>query len=239
MKKQEEYEYKYLRFDHLNFKLAILQQLIFEKKVFKPIYDFGDFCSNGYAQKALEYFKYLPVPAKYAQDITEINVNIDDEIYYEIYPEGTRNVSLYINEISTREITQFSKLKYISFSYETPYINELKKQLRPLKIKVFTARQNGEKPISIKFSILFMILSSLIFGSLGGLIFYQRYKDVEVVFHESAPFEEDQDSVTEDLEDKNIDNSESTITSDYLEDLKKYLNKSKYLDSYIEEKEVD
>lgn len=241
MKKSYDFEYEYLRFDNLNFKLAVLQQLIFEKKVFKPEYDFGDFyeeaygddadydeASEKYAQRALYYFTHLPVPRECAKYITEINATIDNEIYYEIYPEWTGEDIFYINRISQQEVSQFPKLRYITFWYMSDCVDELKKQMRPLKIKVSTARADGEKAVSFWASIALIALLVIILGALGGYIFYQRYANVEVSDGETIVSEEEH-GIFEQSDDTSsgsgfdFDEVEIELQDDVTETVRKYI----------------
>lgn len=241
MKKNYDFEYTYLRFDNLNFKLAVLQQLIFEKKVFKPEYDFGDFyeevyqddadydeACEKYAQRALNYFTYLPVPTEFAKYINEINATIDDEIYYEIYPEWTGEDLFYINRISEQEVTQFPKLKSITFWYMSDCVDELIKQMRPLKIKVSTARADGKKAVSVWTSIVLIALIVIVPGALGGYIFHHRYADVEVFVHEPIVSEEEHGIFKESDDNSNgsesdFDKVEIEIQDDVEEMVKKYI----------------
>lgn len=191
-----------LHFDNINFKLAVLQQLIFEKKLFSPEYDFGDFYEMAYdddadyeeeyekyCARALQYFTYLSVPSEYAESITRIDASIDDDIYYEICPEWDGDDRFYINEISEREAIQFPKLRDITFWYMSDCVEELKKQLKPLKIKVNTARPNGEKTVSLWSSAALLLLPAILCGLLAGLFFAQRYGDIEVTVS-NEPLEE-------------------------------------------------
>ncbi|MGL5259902.1 MAG: DUF6892 domain-containing protein [Lachnospiraceae bacterium] len=243
MKKNYDYESKYLQFDNLNFKLAVLQQLIFEKKVFKPEYDFGDFYEEvynddanydevieKYAQRALFYFTNLSIPGKYAKYITEINATIDDEIYYEIYPEWTGENFFYINRISEREVSQFPKLRYITFLYMSDYVDELKKQMKPLKIKVSTARADQEKAISFWISVLLITFIVSILGILGGFLFYQKYADVEVFEGETETIISEEDhNFFEESEDASSDSEFNSYESktnldESIAELRKFLD---------------
>ena len=175
----------YLYFEHLNFKLAVLQHLIFETKVYKPQYDFGDFYSccdsDLYIRNALQYFEYLAVPAHFARSITELHIDAGNEIYFEIYPDWDgEDCRFDIDTISEREISQFPKLKRIGICCLASDLNRLTRQLKRHNINVFSDRSDSKKHISPVLSLLLMLIMPLIGGGLSGVLFHQKYQNVEV-----------------------------------------------------------
>lgn len=205
-----EFKGESLKFSNLNFKLAVLQQLMFEKKIFLPEYDFEDLytmayaeeadynkASELYAQRVLHYFEELSIPSEFAKDITHIHAAIDDEIYYKIYPEWTGSDIFNINRISQYEVLQFPKLTYLSFWNMSDNVKGLKEQLKPLNVDVYTGSADGGKRSPLWLSASFLLIPTMICGLLSGYYFFQRYGDVKVTTTETyfeqtdLPIEED------------------------------------------------
>lgn len=83
-----------IEFADFNFKLAVIQQLMYEKKRIEPVFDLYEFIKNhsareidieeeGYAfiPEITAYFEALEIDRKYAGEITEISQDGGDEIY--------------------------------------------------------------------------------------------------------------------------------------------------------------
>lgn len=95
----DKYKYKKIEgekieFTDFNFKLAVIQQLMYKKKLIEPAFELYDFVDNykereidieeeGYAfiPEVLEYFKNLEIDKKYAEEIVEIYQDGGDDIY--------------------------------------------------------------------------------------------------------------------------------------------------------------
>ena len=100
-----------LHFDHLNFKLAVIQVLMYDLQVLKPSFDIYDFADRYSTEEidtesmevikpALEYFEALSIPKKYA------------EIYMNIIPQWDGEDGTFdLNELSLSELQQFPNLK--------------------------------------------------------------------------------------------------------------------------------
>lgn len=240
MKKKHDYDtyQSNLRFDNLNFKLAVLQHLIFEKKVFSPNYDFGDFeemyyqedlsmeeCDEAveqYVQHALQYFTYLNVPADLAKHVTELQIDAGDDIYYEINPEWCGEDGMFdVDKISDREISQFPKLKRISFWYMSNNVEELKKQLKAHKVKVeLGAKEIGRgnrTRVSLVAACLCLIIATMGVGGISGKLFLNRYQDYEVIWS-TSPAESDEktelDEITESMGTTSTDKSTQSENED-------------------------
>lgn len=203
MRKKSEFDtyQSELRFDNLNFKLAVLQNLIFEKKVFSPQYEFEGIqdryyeeeyspeeyeeAMERYIREALQYFTYLKVPAEMAKYVTELQITAGDDIYFEIAPEWDGEERLFnVDYISDREIAQFPQLKKISFWYMSDQVEALRKQLKKHRIKVELGQKDASKRIS-GMAALFCILTAAVgMGAVTGGIFANRYRDVEVSWSE-------------------------------------------------------
>ncbi|MEM0997401.1 MAG: hypothetical protein AAGN35_09995 [Bacteroidota bacterium] len=87
----------YLKFTDFNFKLAVLEVLMYDKEVFGEPFRIEDFAESqpeidverdGYAPipQALAYFRELQIPAEHAALIEEIYMDGGNEIYFEICP---------------------------------------------------------------------------------------------------------------------------------------------------------
>ena len=112
-----------LYFDHLNFKLAVIQVLMYDLEVLKPSFDIYDYADQ-YSEEeldtesmevikpALDYFEALSIPKKYADQVKEIYMDGGNEIYMNIIPQWDgEDETLDLNEISLSELQQFPNLK--------------------------------------------------------------------------------------------------------------------------------
>ena len=114
---------KYLHFDNLNFKLAIIQVLMYDLDILKPAFDIFDFSeefseldidteSTELVEPALEYFKNLQISQKYASLVKEIDIDGGNEIFMNLIPQWDGEDSTFdLNEVSLVELKQFPNLK--------------------------------------------------------------------------------------------------------------------------------
>lgn len=111
-----------LVFDTFNFKLAVINELMYNQDVLKPYFDIYDYMAFKKAnwnletdkniRAAVKYFKELPIPASLADHVTEINMDGSDEIYMHISPEWDGEDDRFdFNTLTEAEIKQFTKLK--------------------------------------------------------------------------------------------------------------------------------
>ena len=113
----------FLHFDNLNFKLAIVQTLMYDLKLLEPSFDIYDFADQ-YSEEeidtesmevirpALEYFEALSIPKKYAEEVKEIYMDGGNEIYMNIIPQWDGEDETFdLNELSLSELQQFPNLK--------------------------------------------------------------------------------------------------------------------------------
>ena len=80
-----------LIFDTFNFKLAVIQELMYNQEVLKPYFDIYDYMifkkahwnleTDKNVRAAVSFFKELPIPASLAGLVKEINMDGSDEIY--------------------------------------------------------------------------------------------------------------------------------------------------------------
>ncbi len=115
-----------LEFTDINFKLAVVQKLMYEKELLEPIFDIYRFAelysgnpidtdSDTMIKPALNWFKKLPVPKRLAAEIETLRSDGGDDVYMNIIPQwdGEDDV-FYIKSITPEEIRQFPNLKSVS-----------------------------------------------------------------------------------------------------------------------------
>ena len=112
-----------LHFDNITFKLAIIQVLMYDLEVLKPIFNIFDFAEEAselnidtesmeIIQPALEYMMNLPIPKKYAEQVQEIYMDGGNEIYMNLIPQWDGEDETFdLNEVSLKELQQFPNLK--------------------------------------------------------------------------------------------------------------------------------
>jgi hypothetical protein len=124
---------KYVAFDNLNFKLAVIQVLMYDLEVLKPRFDIYDFAEQSSGEEidtesetiikpALDYFANLPIPADLADKVEEIYMDGGNDIYMNIIPlwDG-EDETFDLDEVSLEEVKQFPNLKkatIVSGNYE-------------------------------------------------------------------------------------------------------------------------
>ncbi len=123
-----------LVFKNLNFKLAVVQHLMYDKGLLEPRFDAYEFAaeytrrkididSEGYEPipEILRWFEKLPVPARLAEYVTELEMDGGDEIYTQICPfwDGEDN-RFSVDSIAESELKQFPKLKRVTLMSSRP-----------------------------------------------------------------------------------------------------------------------
>ena len=121
--KLKETDEELLHFDNINFKLTIIQVLMYDLRVLKPYFDIHDFAeefseeeidteSMEIIQSALDYMIDLPIPKKYAEQVQEIYMDGGNEIYLNLIPQWDgEDDGFDLNEVSLKELQQFPNLK--------------------------------------------------------------------------------------------------------------------------------
>ena len=121
--KLKETDEELLHFDNINFKLTIIQVLMYDLLVLKPYFDIYDFAeefseeeidteSMEIIQPALDYMIDLPIPKKYAEQVQEIYMDGGNEIYLNLIPQWDgEDDGFDLNEVSLKELQQFPNLK--------------------------------------------------------------------------------------------------------------------------------
>ena len=121
--KLKETDEELLHFDNINFKLTIIQVLMYDLRVLKPYFDIYDFAeefseeeidteSIEIIQPALEYMINLPIPKKYAEQVQEIDMDGGNEIYMNLIPQWDGEDETFDhNEVGVEELRQFPNLE--------------------------------------------------------------------------------------------------------------------------------
>ena len=116
-----------LKFKNFNFKLAIIQELMYEQEVLTPKFDVYDFCKD-YAKREIDpedyyfeiipevkkWFKELPIPAHLADKVTQLYFDGGNDIYGQLIPQWDGEDDIfYIKSLTNEELEQFPNLKTI------------------------------------------------------------------------------------------------------------------------------
>ena len=111
-----------LHFDNLNFKLAIIQVLMYDLKLLNTEFDIYDFAdrykedidtdSDTVIESAMSFFKNLEIPKRLAPDVEAIYMDGGNDVYMNIIPQWDgEDGSFDLNEITLTELQQFPNLK--------------------------------------------------------------------------------------------------------------------------------
>ncbi|MBR5917074.1 MAG: hypothetical protein IKZ76_03240 [Lachnospiraceae bacterium] len=136
-----------LVFDTFNFKLAVINELMYNRQILEPYFDIYDFMAFKKAhwnletdkniRAAVDYFKELPIPVRFADYVTEINMDGSDEIYMNIAPEWDGSDERFdFNKLSEAELKQFKNLKKMLIIGNDKDAEKLRKICTPLGIEV-------------------------------------------------------------------------------------------------------
>ena len=112
----------YLQFDNFNFKLAIIQELMYDINVLQPEFDIYEFAkeykgeeidteSDTVIEPALEYFKNLQIPKSLAKEVGAFYMDGGNEVYMNIIPQWDGEDGYFdLNDVSLTELRQFPNL---------------------------------------------------------------------------------------------------------------------------------
>ena len=112
-----------LFFENINLKLAIIQVLMYDLEVLKPVFNIFDFAEEAselnidtesmeIIQPALDYMINLPIPKKYAEQVQEIDMDGGNEIYMNLIPQWDGEDETFdLNEVGVEELRQFPNLE--------------------------------------------------------------------------------------------------------------------------------
>ena len=130
--KQKKVEGDVLTFKNFNFKLAVLQVLMYEKGLIEPKFDIYEFAEeyshreidveeDGYEpiKEAVNWFKKLEIPASLADEVDKIVMDGGDDIYMQIYPFWDGEDDYFdLKKVTAEEVAQFKNLKEITIMSE-------------------------------------------------------------------------------------------------------------------------
>jgi len=125
---QQKMQGEILYFKNFNFKLAVIEELMFTKKLLKPEFDVYDFVkdynrreididSEGYEiiPEVKKYFQDLEIRKDLAKEVEELYLDGGNKIYVQLCPFWDGEDDLFtIKAISEDEIIQFSNLRKIT-----------------------------------------------------------------------------------------------------------------------------
>ena len=112
----------YLQFDNFNFKLAIIQELMYDLNVLQPEFDIYEFAkeykgeeidteSDTVIEPALDYFKNLQIPKSLAKEVGSFYMDGGNEVYMNIIPLWDGEDGYFdLNDVSLAELRQFPNL---------------------------------------------------------------------------------------------------------------------------------
>jgi len=112
-----------LYFDTLNFKLAIIQVLMYDLHLLKPEFDIYDFADHYEGEKidmdsdiiiepAMNFFKEIEIPKNFAPYVEMLYMDGGNDVYMNIIPQWDgEDDSFDLNEITLEELQQFPNLK--------------------------------------------------------------------------------------------------------------------------------
>ena len=149
-KSQENYsivqpEEECLVFDNFNFKLAVIQELMYELEVLKPYFDIYDYKQFKKAKWNLEtgknirgavnFFKELMIPISMAERVEKIYMDGGNEIYGNIAPFWDGEDGRFdLDSLSETEVKQFTNLKKMTIM--TSNLGRIKELCEPMGIEV-------------------------------------------------------------------------------------------------------
>lgn len=136
-----------LSFDTFNFKLAVINELMYNQEALKPYFDIYDYMAfkkgkwnletDKNVRAAVNFFKELPIPARLADLVTEIKMDGDDEIYMQIAPAWDgRDERFDFYKLTESELKQFKNLKKMQILGNSNDAAKLRKICEPLGIEV-------------------------------------------------------------------------------------------------------
>lgn len=116
----------YLQFDNFNFKLAIIQELMYDQSVLQPRFKVYDFCREKKLSVDPEdfyespipqvqtYFEQLQIPKLYAKEVKSLFFDGGNDIYAQLIPLWDGEDDQFdLTSVSEKELSQFPNLKKI------------------------------------------------------------------------------------------------------------------------------
>lgn len=126
--KQKSYNEPLCVFDSFNFKLIIVEQLMYKKKLIQPEFDIYEFAKEysrrnidvdeeGYEpiKEAVKWFKDLQIPLSLADEVTELVWDGGLHVFHQIIPFWDGEDDYFdIKKLSKQELSQFKNLKNVT-----------------------------------------------------------------------------------------------------------------------------
>lgn len=138
---------KPMQFKDLNFKLAVIQVLMYEKELIQPAFDIFEFAkrytvrtidvdSEGYdiIPEALQYFEQLQIDERLAPEVDELSQDGGNDIYMNIIPFWSGSTEDFTIQ-SFEDVDQFPNLKTIVLFYD-PRLEQIQAEMREKGITV-------------------------------------------------------------------------------------------------------
>ena len=138
---------KPMQFKDLNFKLAVVQVLMYEKELIHPAFDIFEFAkrhkgrtidvdSEGYdvILEAMQYFDQLQIDERLAPEVHELTQDGGNDIYMNIIPFWSGTTEDF-NIQSFDDVDQFTNLKTIVLFYD-PRLEQIQSDMRKKGIEV-------------------------------------------------------------------------------------------------------
>lgn len=114
-----------LKFSDFNFKLAVIQRLMYEKEVLLPKFDVEEFAEE-YPKREIDtleegdepikevvnWFKKLQIPVSLADEVDEIHMDGGNDIYLQIIPYWDGEDDYFdLKKVTSEDLAQFKNLK--------------------------------------------------------------------------------------------------------------------------------
>lgn len=118
------------KFKDFNFKLMVIQELMYNREVLDPIFDLDEFAEN-YTERNIDtytisyeiipevkkHFEDLDIPEDLLDSITELNADGGDDIYFQLCPHWDGEDDLF-NVKSADDCSGLKKLKKVTIFYD-------------------------------------------------------------------------------------------------------------------------
>lgn len=125
-----------IEFKDFGFKVSIIQELMYRKKLLQPKFDVYEFV-EWYDKRKIDikaerlepipevtqYFKDLPIPKRLAKEVTEIYQDGGNEIYLQLLVDGEGDEG-YWDIDTTEDVKHFPNLKKATLCYAKDYVIE-------------------------------------------------------------------------------------------------------------------
>lgn len=154
-------EDSFIKFDNLTFKLAVIEELMYQQQLIKSTGESGDKFFEKYpdyvdtdedeeikrleawSKEMLAFYEDLKIPANLAKNVKKVYVGDENKVYYNINPQWLdfddyfENGKMFmITDVSEEELRQFPNLKTFVFNMYDEPAEELVEKLNKHGCKV-------------------------------------------------------------------------------------------------------